>query len=243
MVGALRDQTEVILREFAEDNHLTLREQTKQGSGNETGTKSETEQRRERLQALAEQDRREAERLRARENLGAGQRFVPNKSSGEVYRDLMGKGKSEVKVQMTGFLKGTPKESTFKVEVKPTPIGGYYEATIFHDGHKADTLVRALKETAARDAAEEVITMANRNFSRRTTSAPRNSRPRKTADEDARIAELFGDPEHLDSTETSPKSSDAAETENTAAGATIDATTEKVTSEVIKAEPELPRGL
>ena len=29
MVGALRDQTEVILREFAEDNHLTLREQTK----------------------------------------------------------------------------------------------------------------------------------------------------------------------------------------------------------------------
>ena len=34
--------------------HLTLREQTKQGSGNETGTKSETEQRRERLQALAE---------------------------------------------------------------------------------------------------------------------------------------------------------------------------------------------
>ncbi len=236
MVGALRDQTEVILREFAEDNHLTLREQTKQGSGNETGTKSETEQRRERLQALAEQDRREAERLRARENLGAGQRFVPNKSSGEVYRELMGKGKSEVKVQMTGFLKGTPKESTFKVEVKPTPIGGYYEATVFRDGHKADTLVRALKETAARDAAEEVITMANRNFSEENYQRAKKFEAEKTADEDARIAELFGDPEQLDSTETSPKSSDAAETENTAAGATIDATTEKVTSEVIKAE-------
>lgn len=236
MVGALRDQTEVILREFAEDNHLTLREQTKQGSGNETGTKSETEQRRERLQALAEQDRREAERLRARENLGAGQRFVPNKSSGEVYRELMGKGKSEVKVQMTGFLKGAPKESTFKVEVKPTPIGGYYEATIFRDGHKADTLVRALKETAARDAAEEVITMANKNFSEENYQRAKKFEAEKTADEDARIAELFGDPEQLDSTETSPKSSDAAETENTAAGATIDATTEKVTSEVIKAE-------
>lgn len=236
MVGALRDQTEVILREFAEDNHLTLREQTKQGSGNETGTKSETEQRRERLQTLAEQDRREAERLRARENLGAGQRFVPNKSSGEVYRDLMGKGKSEVKVQMTGFLKGTPKESTFKVEVKPTPIGGYYEATIFHDGHKADTLVRALKETAARDAAEEVITMANRNFSEENYQRAKKFEAEKTADEDARIAELFGDPEQLDSTEPSPKSSDAAETENTAAGTTIAATTEKVTSEVIKAE-------
>lgn len=236
MVGALRDQTEVILREFAEDNHLTLREQTKQGSGNETGTKSETEQRRERLQALAEQDRREAERLRARENIGAGQRFVPNKSSGEVYRELMGKGKSEVKVQMTGFLKGTPKESTFKVEVKPTPIGGYYEATIFRDGHKADTLVRALKETAARDAAEEVITMANRNFSEENYQRAKKFEAEKTADEDARIAELFGDPEQLDSTETLPKSSDAAETENTAAGATIDATTEKVTSEVIKAE-------
>ena len=236
MVGALRDQTEVILREFAEDNHLTLREQTKQGSGNETGTKSETEQRRERLQALAEQDRREAERLRARENLGAGQRFVPNKSSGEVYRELMGKGKSEVKVQMTGFLKGAPKESTFKVEVKPTPIGGYYEATIFRDGHKADTLVRALKETAARDAAEEVITMANKNFSEENYQRAKKFEAEKTADEDARIAELFGDPEQLDSTEPSPKSSDAAETENTAAGATIDATTEKVTSEVIKAE-------
>lgn len=236
MVGALRDQTEVILREFAEDNHLTLREQTKQGSGSETGTKSEDEQRRERLQTLAEQDRREMERLRARENLGAGQRFVPNKSSGEVYRDLMGKGKSEVKVQMTGFLKGTPKESTFKVEVKPTPIGGYYEATIFRDGHKADTLVRALKETAARDAAEEVITMANKNFSEENYQRAKKFEAEKTADEDARIAELFGDPEQLDSTEPSPKSSDAAETENTAAGTTIAATTEKVTSEVIKAE-------
>lgn len=236
MVGALRDQTEVILREFAEDNHLTLREQTKQGSGNETGTKSETEQRRERLQALAEQDRREAERLRARENLGAGQRFVPNKSSGEVYRELMGKGKSEVRVQMTGFLKGTPKDSTFKIEVKPTPIGGYYEATIFHDGHKADTLVRALKETAARDAAEEVITMANKNFSEENYQRAKKFEAEKTADEDARIAELFGDPEQLDSTEPSPKSGDAAETENTAAGTTIAATTEKVTSEVIKAE-------
>ena len=236
MVGALRDQTEVILREFAEDNHLTLREQTKQGSGNETGTKSETEQRRERLQALAEQDRREAERLRARENLGAGQRFVPNKSSGEVYRELMGKGKSEVKVQMTGFLKGTPRDSTFKIEVKPTPIGGYFEATIFHDGHKADTLVRALKETAARDAAEEVITMANKNFSEENYQRAKKFEAEKTADEDARIAELFGDPEQLDSTEPSPKSSDAAETENTAAGTTIAATTEKVTSEVIKAE-------
>lgn len=236
MVGALRDQTEVILREFAEDNHLTLREQTKQGSGSETGTKSEAEQRRERLQTLAEQDRREMERLRARENLGAGQRFVPNKSSGEVYRELMGKGKSEVKVQMTGFLKGTPKESTFKVEVKPTPIGGYYEATIFRDGHKADTLVRALKETAARDAAEEVITMANKNFSEENYQRAKKFEAEKAADEDARIAELFGDSEQLDSTEPSPKSGDAAETETTAAGATIDATTEKVTSEVIKAE-------
>lgn len=192
--------------------------------------------RKDKMRESQENDRRETERLRARENLGAGQRFVPNKSSGEVYRELMGKGKSEVKVQMTGFLKGTPKESTFKVEVKPTPIGGYYEATIFHDGHKADTLVRALKETAARDAAEEVITMANKNFSEENYQRAKKFEAEKTADEDARIAELFGDPEQLDSTEPSPKSSDAAETENTAAGTTIAATTEKVTSEVIKAE-------
>ena len=192
--------------------------------------------RKDKMRESQENDRRETERLRARENLGAGQRFVPNKSSGEVYRELMGKGKSEVKVQMTGFLKGTPKESTFKVEVKPTPIGGYYEATIFHDGHKADTLVRALKETAARDAAEEVITMANKDFSEENYQRAKKFEAEKAADEDARIAELFGDPEQLDSTEPSPKSSDAAETENTAAGATIDATTEKVTSEVIKAE-------
>ena len=192
--------------------------------------------RKDKMRESQENDRRETERLRARENLGAGQRFVPNKSSGEVYRELVGKGKSEVKVQMTGFLKGTPKESTFKVEVKPTPIGGYYEATVFHDGHKADTLVRALKETAARDAAEEVITMANKNFSEENYQRAKKFEAEKAADEDARIAELFGDPEQLDSTEPSPKSSDAAETENTAAGATIDATTEKVTSEVIKAE-------
>lgn len=192
--------------------------------------------RKDKLRESQENDRRETERLRARENLGAGQRFVPNKSSGEVYRELMGKGKSEVKVQMTGFLKGTPKESTFKVEVKPTPIGGYYEATIFRDGHKADALVRALKETAARDAAEEVITMANKNFSEENYQRAKKFEAEKAADEDARIAELFGDSEQLDSTEPSPKSSDAAETENTAAGTTIAATTEKVTSEVIKAE-------
>jgi len=192
--------------------------------------------RKDKMRESQENDRQEAERLRARENLGAGQRFVPNKSSGEVYRELMGKGKSEVKVQMTGFLKGTPRDSTFKIEVKPTPIGGYYEATIFHDGHKADTLVRALKETAARDAAEEVITMANKNFSEENYQRAKKFEAEKTADEDARIAELFGEPEQLDSTEPSPKSSEAAETENTAAGTTIDATTEKVTSEVIKAE-------
>lgn len=192
--------------------------------------------RKDKMRESQENDRQEAERLRARENLGAGQRFVPNKSSGEVYRELMGKGKSEVKVQMTGFLKGTPKESTFKVEVKPTPIGGYYEATIFHDGHKADTLVRALKETAARDAAEEVITMANKDFSEENYQRAKKFEAEKAADEDARIAELFGDSEQLDSTEPSPKSSDAAETENTAAGTTINATTEKVTSEVVKAE-------
>ena len=192
--------------------------------------------RKDKMRESQENDRQEAERLRARENLGAGQRFVPNKSSGEVYRELMGKGKSEVKVQMTGFLKGTPRDSTFKIEVKPTPIGGYFEATIFHDGHKADTLVRALKETAARDAAEEVITMANKNFSEENYQRAKKFEAEKTADEDARIAELFGDPEQLDSTEPSPKSSEAAETENTAAGTTINATTEKVTSEVIKAE-------
>ena len=192
--------------------------------------------RKDKMRESQENDRQETERLRARENLGAGQRFVPNKSSGEVYRELMGKGKSEVKVQMTGFLKGTPRDSTFKIEVKPTPIGGYYEATIFHDGHKADTLVRALKETAARDAAEEVITMANKNFSEENYQRAKKFEAEKTADEDARIAELFGDPEQLDSTEPSPKSSDAAETENTAAGTTINATTEKVTSEVMKAE-------
>ena len=192
--------------------------------------------RKDKMRESQENDRRETERLRARENLGAGQRFVPNKSSGEVYRELMGKGKSEVKVQMTGFLKGTPRDSTFKIEVKPTPIGGYYEATVFHDGHKADTLVRALKETAARDAAEKVITMANKNFSEENYQRAKKFEAEKTADEDARIAELFGDPEQLDSTEPSPKSSDAAETENTAAGTTINVTTEKVTSEVIKAE-------
>ncbi len=197
---------------------------------------SEEDARRERLRKLQEADRRETERIRARENLGAGQRFVPNKSSGEVYRDLMGEGKSEVKVQMTGFLKGTPKDSTFKVEVKQTPIGKYYEATIFHDGHKADTLVRALKETAARDAAEEVITMANKNFSEENYQRAKKFEAEKTADEDARIAELFGDPEQPDNAETSRESSDAAETENAAAKETIAATTEKVTSEVIKAE-------
>lgn len=199
--------------------------------------------RKDKMRESQENDRRETERLRARENLGAGQRFVPNKSSGEVYRELMGKGKSEVKVQMTGFLKGTPRDSTFKIEVKPTPIGGYFEATIFHDGHKADTLVRALKETAARDAAEEVITMANKNFSEENYQRAKKFEAEKTADEDARIAELFGDSEELAKQELTDKTvkkltekGRADEAEEYAARETISATTEKVTSEVLKAE-------
>jgi len=192
---------------------------------------SEEDARRERLRKMREAGRRETERIRARENLGAGQRFVPNKSSGEVYRELMGKGKSKVKVQMTGFLKGTPKDSTFKVEVKQTPIGGYYEATIFRDGHKIDSFTRALKETAARDAAEEVDTMANKNFSEENYERAKKFEAEKTANEDARIAELFGNPEQLDTAEDSAKTAKAAEAE-----ATIDATTEKVTDEVLKAE-------
>lgn len=199
--------------------------------------------RKDKMRESQENDRRETERLRARENLGAGQRFVPNKSSGEVYRELMGKGKSEVKVQMTGFLKGTPRDSTFKIEVKPTQIGGYYEATIFRDGHKADALVRALKETAARDAAEEVITMANKNFSEENYQRAKKFEAEKAADEDARIAELFGDSEELAKQELTDKTvkkltekGRADEAEEYAARETIAATTEKVTSEVIKAE-------
>ena len=195
---------------------------------------SEEDARRERLRKLQEADRREVERIRARENLGTGQRFVPNKSSGEVYRELMGKGKSEVKVQMTGFLKGTPKDSTFKIEVKPTPIGGYYEATIFRDGHKADSFTRALKETAARDAAEEVDTMANKNFSQENYERAKKFEAEKTADEDAKIAELFGDSEQVAEQELTEKDQ-AEEAEKYAARETIDATTKKVTDEIVKA--------
>ncbi len=241
MVGALRDQTEVILREFAEDNHLTLREQTKQGSKSETETKSEAEQRRERLQALAEQDRRETERLRARRNLGEGQPFVPSKGAGAVYQELMSKGRSDVEVQMTGFLKGTPRASKFKIRLEPSPGGVYYTATVMHDGHQIYKETNPLKEIAAREAAEFVDIQANKNLSEENNQRAKQYEAERAAEEDARIAELFGEEE--------PETAEAAQTEEEAKTAEREqklkdvteneATTNKVMTEVEKAERNL----
>lgn len=239
MVGALRDQTEVILREFAEDNHLTLREQTKQGSGSETGTKSEAEQRRERLQALAEQDRREAERLRARRNLGEGQPFVPSKGAGAVYQELMSKGQSDVEVQMTGFLKGTPRASKFRIRLEPSPGGVYYTATVMHDGHQIYKETNPLKEIAAREAAEFVDVQANKNLSEENNQRAKQYEAERAAEEDARIAELFGEDEERGTAETAQTEENAktAERAQKLKDVTEDeATADKVMTEVEKAE-------
>ena len=86
-------------------------------------------------------------------------------------------------------------------------------------------------------------THANRNFSEENFERAKKLEAEKNADEDARIAELFGDSEELAKQELTDKTvkkltekGRADEAEEYAARETISATTEKVTSEVIKAE-------
>ena len=194
--------------------------------------------RKEGLRKMTEDDQREFARRRKRDDTLSqinreNGRPMPNKGSGQIYRELMSNGESEVVVPLS---MDNPKTLSYKVTLESDAINAYHTAKVMHNGHQIYKETGAAKEYVARDAAEFVDTHANRNFSEENFERAKKLEAEKNADEDARIAELFGDPEQLDSTEPSPKSSDAAETENTAAGTTINATTEKVTSEVIKAE-------
>ena len=237
MVNDLQNRTEVILREFAEDNKLKLREQ-------ERAEISEEDARRERLRKLQEADRKELDRLTKRDDTlhqinRENGRPMPNKGSGEVYRELMSKGKSEV---LTPISMDNPRTLSFKITLD-TNVLGVATATVMHNGHQIYKETGPIKEYVARDAAEFVDVQANKNFSEENFERARQLEAEKTSDEDARIAELFGDSEEAAKQELTDKTvkkltekGQTDKAEEYAARATIDATTEKVTDEVVKAE-------
>lgn len=237
MVNDLQNRTEVILREFAEDNKLKLREQ-------ERAEISEEDARRERLRKLQEADRKELDRLTKRDDTlhqinRENGRPMPNKGSGEVYRELMSKGKSEV---LTPISMDNPRTLSYKITLD-TDIVGVTTATVMHNGHQIYKETGPIKEYVARDAAEFVDVQANKNFSQENFERAKQLEAEKTSDEDARIAELFGDSEELAKQELTDKTvknltekGRADKAEEYAARATIAGTTEKVIPEVLKAE-------
>ena len=237
MVNDLQNRTEVILREFAEDNKLKLREQERAGI-------SEEDARRERLSKLQEADRKEFDRLKKRDDTlhqinRENGRPMPNKGSGEVYRELMSKGKSEV---LTPISMDNPRTLSFKITLD-TNVLGVATATVMHNGHQIYKETGPIKEYVARDAAEFVDVQANKNFSQENFERARQLEAEKTSDEDARIAELFGDSEELAKQELTDKTVESLtekgqvdKAEEYAARATIAGTTEKVIPEVLKAE-------
>lgn len=205
---------------------------------------SEEDARRERLRKLQEADRKEFDRLKKRDDTlhqinRENGRPMPNKGSGEVYRELMSKGKSEV---LTPISMDNPRTLSFKITLD-TNVLGVATATIMHNGHQIYKDTGPIKEYVARDAAEFVDVQANKNFSQENFERARQLEAEKTSDEDARIAELFGDSEEAAKQELTDKTvknltekGRADKAEEYAARATIDATTEKVTDEVVKAE-------
>lgn len=200
--------------------------------------------RRERLRKLREADRKEFDRLTKRDDTlhqinRENGRPMPNKGSGEVYRELMSKGKSEV---LTPISMDNPRTLSYKITLD-TNVLGVATATVMHNGHQIYKETGPIKEYVARDVAEFVDVQANKNFSEENFERARQLEAEKTSDEDARIAELFGDSEELARQELTDKTvknlTEKGQTdkdEEYAARATIDATTEKVTDEVVKAE-------
>lgn len=201
--------------------------------------------RKEKLRESREADRQRLERSTKRDetlhqiNRENG-RPMPNKGSGQIYRELMSNGKSEVVVPLS---MDNPKTLSYKVTLESDAINAYHTAKVMHNGHQIYKETGAAKEYVARDAAEVVDTHANRNFSEENFERAKKLEAEKNADEDARIAELFGDTEEAAKQELTDKTvknltekGRADEAEEYAAKETIDATTEKVTSEVLKAE-------
>jgi|GEM_PF-1930995 len=201
--------------------------------------------RKEGLRKMTEDDQREFARRRKRDDTLSqinreNGRPMPNKGSGQIYRELMSNGESEVVVPLS---MDNPKTLSYKVTLESDAINAYHTAKVMHNGHQIYKETGAAKEYVARDAAEFVDTHANRNFSEENFERAKKLEAEKNADEDARIAELFGDSEELAKQELTDKTvkkltekGRADEAEEYAARETISATTEKVTSEVIKAE-------
>lgn len=205
---------------------------------------SEEDARRERLRKLQEADRKEFDRLTKRDDTlhqinRENGRPAPNKGSGEVYRELMSKGKSEV---LTPISMDNPRTLSFKITLD-TNVLGVATATVMHNGHQIYKDTGPIKEYVARDAAEFVDVQANKNFSEENFERAKQLEAEKTGDEDARIAELFGDSEEAAKQELTDKTvknltekGQADKAEEYAATETIAGTTEKVIPEVLKAE-------
>ena len=201
--------------------------------------------RKEGLRKMTEDDQREFARRRKRDDTLSqinreNGRPMPDKGSGQIYRELMSNGESEVVVPLS---MDNPKTLSYKVTLESDAINAYHTAKVMHNGHQIYKETGAAKEYVARDAAEFVDTHANRNFSEENFERAKKLEAEKNADEDARIAELFGDSEELAKQELTDKTvkkltekGRADEAEEYAARETISATTEKVTSEVMKAE-------
>lgn len=200
--------------------------------------------REEKLRESREADRKELDRLTKRDDTlhqinRENGRPMPNKGSGEVYRELMSKGKSEV---LAPISMDNPRTLSYKITLD-TDIVGVTTATVMHNGHQIYKETGPIKEYVARDVAEFVDVQANKNFSEENFERAKQLEAEKTGDEDERIAELFGDSEEAAKQELTDKTVEsltekgqADKAEEYAARATIAGTTEKVIPEVLKAE-------
>ena len=207
----------------------------------EVEDQSEADKRREWFRKMAQQDRQEAARLMrkdetlARANRGYG-RPAPDKGAGQVYRELMSSGKSEVAAPIS---MDQPRTTVYKVKLESDALGVNHTATIQHAGRQIYKESSPLKEVAARNAAEYVDAQANKNFSEENFQRAKKLEAERTAEEDTRIAELFGDSEDTAAAEQEKKRT-AARLE---AATTDEATAGKITTEVTKAAKSFRENL
>ena len=239
--GSLANATSSVSDNTIRYNSGKSQEKSSGRASVEVEDQSEADKRREWFRKMAQQDRQEAARLMrkdetlARANRGYG-RPAPDKGAGQVYRELMSSGKSEVSAPIS---MDQPRTTVYKVKLESDALGVNHTATIQHAGRQIYKESSPLKEVAARNAAEYVDAQANKNFSEENFQRAKKLEAERTAEEDARIAELFGDSEDAAAAEQEKKRT-AARLE---AATTDEATAGKITTEVTKAAKSFRENL
>lgn len=150
----------------------------------------------------------------------------------EIFRRLISDGRAEVKTQ-------TADSKIAEYSVKMDTNGVEHWADVFEDGKKKERFIESTAEEAAIKAAEYTDEEANRAFTAANAERAARREAEEAAEYDAKIAELFGEPEPGERRASEiifPTRKPIQETEETAGPTAAEKAESKVAGEAVKAE-------